>query len=261
MDKTIWKNYLSSFQFKPLIRPLLMDSFFVVLCYLIFSWFGNYLKSKAEQLDLSLAAQKLEELLTSSPDQAQLLAGQLQSFVLTVLLGFGVILLFLFLFYSYTRKVIWSKNYSITKYWKWNAANLVLLLLLVPYLAAYFVVKIILYALFKNLISGGILIFVNGVIDGIFLLFFLIFLFLLYYSFQHKYMVWNSVGQAFQHFKKLNGLSLLLILITFIALNLLLGLFNYWLQYQPAIAVILNVGLFLVFISWLRNYVSTKFLG
>lgn len=262
------QHYFNSFKQRKIIIPFFIDTIFWFIISLLLLGLKILLQKRTAALSLfspEQLQQQLQQLLLTSPDQAQALAASLKYLVLTIIVG-GIFFLILFLLlYSLSRALMWNRilgQKSHTKnYWKWNTLSVVLLLPALFYLFIASIAKVVLSYLFTSISNPNLMQFANNLVLFIFLLIFLPFIFLVHYSFALKYQVWESIGNAFYllklHWPKL-WKAFLFILGTVVILNLTLLLiqiiFFSTLLNRVAFMVI-AILFFLLFLSWTRLYI------
>ena len=121
-------NYLKSFKNKSILKVFLYDAIFWLIIVGIFAIFLTYYQKRS--LSLASSPQELQKLILSAPAQAQEVISQLNNFLFTFIGGFFILLLLSLFLYSYTRKKKWNYlSNNKTKYWRWNALNLILLII------------------------------------------------------------------------------------------------------------------------------------
>lgn len=242
----MFTKYVKSFQDQRMFKTFVLDSFFVLISFLLLSWFGKTLQAKSLALSGGKTAEEFQQmLLAGSLENSQAVLASLKSFLFFTLVGGILILIFLFLFYSLTTSLIWNylqgKKLTRKNYWRWNWLNLLILVLLIPYLFLFLLLKVAITALTTTPYA------LHGVML-IFLIFFFFQLFRIYDNFALHYRVWEAVGKSFQKFK---GKVFLFILATFFILNLVFILLKIS---DPNIYFIISLVAFLLFLSWMRVY-------
>jgi len=261
MGKTI-KNYLHSFKLKKEHwYTLFVDLGFVGAMVLLFYFLGDMLKEKAELISQGKTTEQIQQMLLSSPEQAEVFLASLKGFVLTFAIGAGIILIGGLLIYSLSRKLIWDhllkKKFNRKFYWKWNSLNLVLIVLAVIYLFASGLVRLVLGYLFSLFKSQAVLEMFYNLSNMFFLFLFVIFIFLVYYSFSNKYKVWESIGHAFHLIKTKKELRPVFLLVPLTAMILALVLWPLGNKFvnQQNILIGINIAVSLLFLAWIRVYV------
>ncbi len=256
------EQYLQSFQQKKILPVFLIDFFFYGLLFLLAFLYATFLRAKSSALAGIQSAEQLQQMLLSSPEQAQLFLDSLKSFMLIFVAGAIVLLAFLILGYSYTRKMVWNylRQKKSGKFGKWILLNFVLLAVLVLYLVIVFIVRLILNYLLSLISQPAVSQFLSSLLALASLLLFLAFVFLVYCLFAGKYKVWESIGDTFSLIKT-RGKELwkffLLVLATGTIINLLLSLVPGRIGYffaHPLAFSLLSTGLFLLFLAWMQVY-------
>lgn len=252
------KTYLNTFREKKILTTFLIDALLTGILYFLFVAFGSLIQKKALLLTNGQAPEKIQEMLLTNPEQAQSFLAGLQSFLFLFIGGLILLLAITILLYSLAQFLIWNHLLNKkTTYWRWNMLNLALIIPSLVYLLLFLVIKILLNAVLPLLKSPTLINFLNNIIIFFFLFVFVLFLFLTYYSFAHKYKVWESIGEGF-HLIKTNsrklGIMLLLVLLTAV----IIGFLNYPLSKlfpdEPGVIVFIDVLLSLLFLAWTRVY-------
>jgi len=255
--KHYWNTFLSSFKLdKRFGYVILADVLFWMLMTALFLSFASLLESQGQALKGGVTStEQLQQMLLSSPEKAGQFLGELKWFM-GILVGGLIILVLAFLFlYSFKQRFIWSqilhKEPGRQKYWRWN-----LLHLAVPFLMAVFVllglIVWMLFSLTKNQVIGraGVLIVVT--------------LYYLFYSlwaknFTHHYKVFESLGHTFSEWKE-KGKSLWAVWFFASAVIFLIFCLSYLLNWQFIIGkntnLIINLGLWAIFLNWLSFYTA-----
>ncbi len=266
MNKYV-QHYFHSFRQRNIIMPFFIDIVFWLIIFLLLLGFRSLLQKRTTALGLfspEQLQQQLQQLLLTSPEQAQALAASLKYLVITIIGGSIVFLILFLLLYSLSRALIWNRilgqKLHTRNYWKWNILSLVLVLPALLYLFIASIVKMVLGYFFTSISNPNLQQFANNLALFIFLLLFLLFIFLAYYSFAERYKVWESVGRAF-HLLKIHWSKLwemfVVVLGTAIVLNLLLlGIQRLFFPtiYAQKYFIFLSLIVFLLFLSWLRLY-------
>ncbi|MFH1682649.1 MAG: hypothetical protein ABIA37_02520 [Candidatus Woesearchaeota archaeon] len=254
------KHYWDSFKLKKEhAYTLLVDVVFWLLMAISVILFGSLLQKKAEALSNGQSPEQLQQMLLSmQPEQAQAFLSSLQGLVITFVIGAIIVVVGGLLLFSLSRKLIWDKllghKFDKKKYWRWNLLNLVLIIPLVIYAFVFGLLRLLFGYLFSLFKSQVILDAFYNLFNLAALLIFLMFIFLVYYSFSHKYKVWDSIGAAFGLFKKKTWLMFLWALATAIVLSVVVWPIAYLLRYHSTLLIILNGAISVLFIIWLRVY-------
>lgn len=259
-----FRTYLDSFKpKKELFYIFIVDVLFWGIIFGLFSLFGQIMQGKSWLLTKGKTPEQIQQLLlTMQPEEMQAFFLQMKSFMVFFIIGLMVLGAITLLLFSLSRGLIWNKlverKLTSKSYWKWNGLNLALIMPLLVYLLVFAIVKI-LFNLFIVLAitNQTFLSLASDFINIIFLLGWLVFGFLVGYSFVKEYKVWKSLGEAFGLIKlkwKNIWRMFLLALGTAMVLGLALGLAGKGLIYQKELLVGLNAVVFLLFLAWMRVY-------
>ncbi|MEK6900731.1 MAG: hypothetical protein AABX37_00130 [Nanoarchaeota archaeon] len=252
------KTYLHSFRQKNILHIFCIDLLFAgIAAFLLFS-FGSYIQNKTKLLP---PPEQLQQLLTSSPQQAQAAFAGLKSVLVVSLLGAVIIALFLLFSYAYSRAYIWNallqKKVSQHNYWKWNGLCLVLIIPLLIYLLLILVLTLLFQQVFSLIPSITVINLLNALLKLLYILVFLFFFLLVKYNFTKSYKIWESIGNAFTLLRtKWSSLWRVFItmLITFTIVSLLLTLPPRFVLYNQAVLQVIDIIVFLLFLAWFRVY-------
>ena len=270
MNSTPFQNYLHSFSLKKAFWfTFAIDLIFIVLVVLAFMAFNNYAKAKTTSIAGTADPEQFQQqLATMTPEQLLSFGEGIKSFLTVFAVGLLVLIVFTWL--GYSLAAAWNWNYLTgrkfqlrTAYWRWNALQLIILLLTVGYVAIALLIKLLFSLLFSLAIeNANLLQFLNQLVSLLLLLLFFIFLFLIYHSFVQKYRVWESLAGGFKLFfsqARAIGIAYLFMMGTALALSLI-----YWLIYlllsrqylfPEKTTLWIQLVLSLLFLAWLRLYV------
>lgn len=270
------RHYLDSFKVKKVFWvTFLIDVVFFGAVGLTFSKFGTYLQNASLQLMAGRTPEEIQQLLATAPEQALPFLEGLKSFLL-VSLGSAVLLALLtFLLLSLEQAFIWNtlhqKKLSLKTYWRWNLLHLGLIIPVLLYGLGAAILKLVTSGIFRFLgnlspalylqnaaLIDGIILVLNNAVSFILVLFALLLLFLIYYTFTEKYKVWQSIGEGLSklkpHWPRWWRMVLLMaataVIVTFIMIPMrkLLFLYPFW---ESA----LNFAVSFLFLAWMRLYV------
>ncbi len=256
------KDCFASLKEKIVLKLFVMDSIFVLFFYFATNLFGSLIIKQTVALTGGRTVDQIQQLILNNPEQAQAVVGNIKLFLFTFFGGVILILVSSYLLFSLSRFIIWNKllnkKFDKKRYWKWNLLQLLLLGLFIVYLPIVFVSKLLINFLIEGM-PAKINTFLNLTSNLLLMLVFVTFVFLVYYSFTKKYQVWNSVADVFALVKK-KWTKLwkyfLLVLGTGLLLNLILMLL------QPVLTnIVLNIAIFLLFLSWARAFLVKKVLS
>jgi hypothetical protein len=228
----------------------------VTIPIIVYLWLtlGKILNSRAYALSQGRSLDDLKTALITNPEVAQAFLSNTKWFTFTLFAGTLIVTFLTIFLFSFSRKLIWSHK---KKYWKWNTLNLVLLLILLPYILINTITNLVLNFFIQSEITIGI-------INGLFLLIFLIFMFVTYHSFARTYKVGEAITYSVKRIKnkiKSYGKMFIIIFIVGIIFSLILAFLKkqfYWtyLGLPKWFSLSLEVGLFLLYIAWIRYKVS-----
>lgn len=252
------RTYLNSFRLKKeIFYPFLLDLLAIILIVLLLVGYGTLLQSRSDAITGGKSVDEVKAMLLSGSEQYnQQFLAKIQVIGL-IFFGGGLLFILASLFlYSLSSRLGW--NFLLkkqTNYWRWN--GLTLLLSFLSLLTA------LIYAGF-NLLVGIIfssdntpfLLFVR-LVGMLIVLAFGSYCFLASYSFNHKYKVWEAVGEGFSLVKK-EWIKLwkvyLFSVFTFILLNLLIYLIALAIGIGETAYSVLGASVSLLFFSWMRYY-------
>ncbi|HLC81479.1 MAG TPA: hypothetical protein VJH68_02375 [Candidatus Nanoarchaeia archaeon] len=251
-------TFLRSFRWhKDLWKPFLLDSVTILLIAYLWLGLGRWLNSKAYVLSQGRGLEELKRVLITNPESAQAFVANLKWFLVILIGGTLAAIILTLLLFSLSQALIWPAKFNKKRYWKWNSLNLILLLLLVPYLllnlAANFMV---------NLAAASALI--RAAVNGFFLILFLFFLFIVYPTFASTYRIGESISHSLKLFKnkfRVYAKAFLVVFAAGIVLSLALNFFYkkfYWLVsgWGKLTSNLIFLGIFLAYLAWMRFYVS-----
>lgn len=255
------KNYLNSFKNKNILITIIPDTIIVILFYFLFTGFFGLIQTQIENISGGLPPEQIQQLLLAgTTEQAQQLLTQMQTLVYSFIIVGVLFLAITLLTFSFSRAWIWNKilkhRLSKKNFWKWVGLHIALLIPIIFYIIIIVFLRAITAAIFGFSQQG--LYIAQGILSILLVTIFLIYLFLVYKSFTEKYKVWESIGHGFHlikvNFKKLSKTFSFTIL-TLIVLNFLLLLINKLFFVQFQLITVLQVIIFLFFVSWMRLYI------
>lgn len=255
-------NYLKTFQQKDkLLVSFLSDLLSASLIVFLLYSFNSLLNYSSRSITGGRTVDELKVALVSGTiDNASQMLTNVKIFFFLATFGLVAVLLVILLIFSFSRAYLWyklnGKKFSQKYFWRWNGAVIVLFLLFLPYYLIYGITKIMFGSI--NFSNENIPYLINQIVNYLFLVVFLLFTFLVYYFFTHRYKVWGSIGDAFQSIKKYWSPLWKMFLIALLT-GLVLSLISYFiiksLVYQPSWITTLFRGFVLIlYISWLRVY-------
>ena len=259
MNKHI-KNYLNSFQFKQKYwYTLIIDGLTFLFITLLFLGLVKILELKAYAISQGKSTEELKALLLAgSVETNKLFMANTRAFVFYFVFGVIIAIILAFMIYSFSRSIVWNKllkqKFSWKKFRKWNGLAVLLTFFFFIYMVFYYVVKMLLPAP-----TTDFYFILNGIIGSIIVLSFMVFFFLVNYSFATEHKVWLSIGNTF-HLIKLNWKRLwkmfVLALTTWLLLKVLLNYIHVWFKIIPQelLSTIISTTLSLLFLVWLRLY-------
>ena len=242
------------------IKSILADFTFIGITYLLFQWFSALIETRGMALTQGLPLEELQNVLTSDLAKTQAYAADLQSFVLTFIIGFCLIFIFTTLFYSLTRAYLWNelqnKTFSKRKYWKWPGMTLVVAIITCIEAFIFLIIKSILTPLKTTTTSA----FIVDIILFLVILLYIFFVFILFKTKKKKYKVWESIGETFTIIKKKYksiGKIYLIASGVIVVLGLLLSLLTKTI-YDETTLLLINLAVFFLYIALLRVYLIEK---
>ncbi|MBR9683051.1 hypothetical protein GOV03_00750, partial [Candidatus Woesearchaeota archaeon] len=240
---------------------LLVDAGFIGVMFLLISYFGNLLQETALAIGNGKTTEQIQQMLISSPEQAEVFLASLKGLVFTFAAGAAAVFIGGLLLYSLSRKLIWDyllkKKFNKRTYWKWNSLNLVLTIMAVVYLFVSGLFRLLIEYLFSIFKNQTMLDIIYNFTNLVILFAFVVFLFLVYHSFAKKYKVWGSIGEAFHLIKTKKEVKWLFLFVpvTAMILAILLWPLNGRLVGQPDTLLIINTVVSLSLLVWARGYV------
>lgn len=256
------KNYLNSFKLnKNFLYPLVTDIIFVAVIMLAVSLFGGYIQQQTTLLGVN--PQNMQQFIsTLSAGELQQFLEQVKFLLFTLVGGAILILICSFLLFSYSRSLVWfTLTRKKQKYWKWNLLIIMLLLLLLIYTTVFLIVKLIINLLLQQLTSIPWVFFIfNQLLTILFLVSFILFSFLVFYSFSKRYKVFSAIEKAFSIVKQKWSVlwkSFLFSVLILIVLSLIAALIQKQFFYyaKPIYEQVFQIAIILLFVSWMRSYV------
>lgn len=252
------KSYLKPFRWhQDLWKPFLIDAITLPIIVLIWLSLGKILTRIAYSLSQGRSLEELKLFILSSPEAAQAFVANTK-YLLAALIG-GPLLAFILtiLIFSLSRAIIWQPKFDRKRFWKWNGLNLTLLLILVPYIMLNLAFNLLLNFLTESEIA-------RGIANGFFLIVFLVLLFTIYHSFARTYNIAESINYALKAIKRKfreYAKAFLSAFIVGLILSLIVSFLKkqfYWtyLGWPKWLTVIVELGIFLAYIAWIRFYLS-----
>ena len=260
--KNAYALYLQSWkEHKKIGVTFLIGGIILLLLFLVVAGFGQLLTAKAYALSGGKSPEQLKvDLLNNSIEKNQAFIDSIKSLIYIFVGGVILVALVLLFLYSAIPFFIWNylltQSYSLRRYWRWNAFNLVMAIILLIYIVFSILLVFITNVLFPSGTGLPRLIF-SSVLSWIYLLLFFIFYTAAAYTFAQKYKVWESIGNAFSLLKEKRsavGKMSILVMGTILLLYLVLFLTSKILVPQTIALVTINLALLLLFLSWFRIY-------
>lgn len=239
----------------------LVDLVAILIILGLFTMLALTLNAKAYKLSNGQDIESFKaELLEGDLERNQEFYVNVQSFVITFFLGGLLTLILTFLIFSYSRSVLWNyltKNkFNFKIRWRWNLLNLLLLLIFVGYLIIHLLI-ILLTSLITLMIHPVVYTLLLGIINFVLFTFWILIIFLIYHSFAKKEKVGQAIMEGFhllkEQWKPLRKVYLFALLTVFI-LNLLLYLLTITILPYSILTTLLNLLIFIIFVSWMRVY-------
>ena len=259
------KGYLDSFRDKYIVLSTVVDVVFFAVMGPILYLFKLFTDSKTQEFLGGRTQQQLQDVIVNNPEQGQIIAQQLQSFMINFGLGVILIVLLSLFLFSLTRGYLWNKllnkNFTKKKYWRWNSLNLALILPTLIYLVFVFIVRIIYLQTYSAINNQAAFSFISEIISLVLIVIYLIFLFLIYYSFTFRYKVWQSIGEGFKLVKtRWNTIwrSFIFMLITLVILTVITSLLTRLFPFQETLLIYVDSVLLILFVAWMRVYLLRR---
>lgn len=272
--KVWFKEYISTFKFNfDFWSTFLVDYIFFAGFWLLFTWFSDYVNTQSKGLLQGKTVEQIQQSFTPENAQQSLaFLSQLHSF-LWIFVGGLVLLVFGgFCLFGLEQAVIWyhfeRKKVAWRTYWKWNVFHLVLIIPLVLYGLFYVLITLIFSGIFKWFaelsptlyfkapsVFQQLVKFLNGVVSFSLGIWLLLLLFLMWYVFANKYMVWASIGEAFQVFgqKKKKLLRIFVFALVMAVLFTLVAIpFRMLFASVTVLSMLFDLFVLFFFITWLR---------
>ena len=274
------QQYIDSFKVKKVFWvTFLTDLIFFGAVGLIFSQFSTYLQNRSIEIMAGRTPEQIQQLILSAPEQALPFLEQLKSFLFVSVGTLALLVILTFLLFSLEQAFIWNtlqqKKVTSKTYWRWNLLHLGLIIPLLLYGLGAGIVKLGTSSLFQWLgnlnpafyfqnaaLVDEIILILNTAVSFILVLFVLLILFLIYYTFTEKYKVWGSIGEGLSKLKPqwsrwwrmIMLMVMTAVIVTAIAIPVRQVLFLY-----PLWESILNFTVSILFLSWVRTYVISAF--
>ena len=252
---------------------LLLDLLYGLFVYGIFTLYSSLLQIKVLAVTGGQGLGQVQQLLTSgSAEQLGLIATSLQELAFLLIGGSVLFVVLVFFGFVLCQAVIWhvilhahlipsSRSPPRTRlpwkpFWRWS--GLVLLSFLISFClgAGFAVLQLIIKSIIGINAVASTLIFV---LTSLFVVLFLLFFFIVCAYFSHDSHVLLSFGRVFRLIFgwRLDFLFLLLFsFVVFAVLQLIqIPLQNQFFVY-PALGIYVPLGLFVVYLGWLRGYVA-----
>ena len=254
-----FRSFLHSFlEWKVILTTLSIDVVSTALITALFWGYGSILGAKAYALSGGQSVEQLKNsLLTGTLENSQIFLAKIKLFTILFIGGAIAIIIITVLVYSLSRAILWYHlmDLSFQHYWKWNGMAILLGFMLLPYTLLVFLFRYLVNSLIP-IRSQLLFSIVDGISISIFIYLFLILTFAITLSFVEKYRVWEAIGHGFYLLKK-NRSKLWKTFLFALLIGLLINIKVSLLQTQipsPLIFAIVRIGLFLLFLSWLRIY-------
>jgi len=258
------KNYLNSFKpKKELGYTLLVEIIAIMAILALFLSLSGILTYQSNKISDGKSVEEIKALLLSGSEQYnQQFLQNIRGLVLTFAFGGITVLVAILFLFSLSQALVWYKltqqKLTNKNYWRWNGLNLAVMVLLVVFILLY---ALIIFTLNTFLPATNTSAWLLRILNILILMAILTIVFSIYYSFSQKYKVWESIGQGFYNLKKhWNKVwkVYLLSLITYVILQLLIYLIALPIvksTFTQNLMSGISFFLFLVFVSWMRNYV------
>ena len=196
------KVFFDSFKLNSkLFYTFVIDAFTFIFITLMLLGLGELLKWQSLVISQGKTPEELKVMLLSGTvESSQAFLSQIKLLLFFLIFGLLLFLILALLIFSLSRALIWlklfNKKFSWKKYWSWNLMTIVLTFLALIYLVFYGIARIVLNIF---VLMGGekTYLVIKYSTFGFFLFSFIILMFLVYYSFAEKGVVWHSVGNAF----------------------------------------------------------------
>lgn len=189
VDERFWKTFL-------------VDFGIIVIITLLWLGFGHVLNSLAYNISEGKDVAQLKlELLSGDVHKNEQFLASLKWFTAVFVagsIGLGIGSLFLFsMGQSYIWCILQQQRYSFKKYWRWNGLILMVTLLFTLYFLIYALVRtgITYFIPFSN---DTVYAITMSALLAIFMIAFFMFLQIIFFFFQEKYKVWESIGHGLQ---------------------------------------------------------------
>lgn len=253
-------HFVDSFHFtKQFFKTLLWDALSIGGVSLLFSVFFSYITAKGAELTGGQTSDQLQNMILNSPtNQVATFASELKTFIIIFIAGLLILLLVSSLFFVYTRKKIWGTLVEIKSvpFSRWFGLQVLVSVFAILYglVVAIFRtgVTIVLNSAGQNAIA-----IITAIISVIFLLIFLFFSFAVGYGLQKKGKVFEGISlglsELFGNMRLVCGVFLFgLVVLALITLFFYLG---QSLTYVSSFTItVINITLFILYLSWLRWY-------
>ena len=252
----MWKAYLGSWKSKRITHGFLVDVATVGVLTAILFIFNRILTAIVGPLAQFGSEEQIQQaLLSASPEEAQALFASLQSFMYVFLIGIMIVIPVSLFLYSYSRSYLWGKLlHKKTKFWRWNALMLTLIIIGAMYTLAASLLNLILTLILSSFLTPSLLIVAQSIISSFFIVLFIMLLFLVFKEFTHRYKVFESVGNAIQHFKKYSGRTFGIAILTLLVIQVVLSLIQRFFMFNQEILMLLGLLVFIFYAAWLRSY-------
>ncbi|MBU0470854.1 MAG: hypothetical protein KKA62_03910 [Nanoarchaeota archaeon] len=258
-----FKNYLDSFSFKKRFWQIFaVDTATLFILTALWMTLGNLLTARAFAISGGKSIEELKAvMLSGSLNANEALLASIKSFVYIFTIGIIIATILTFIIFSLSRMIIWEKilknKFSWKSFSKWNGLAVLVFFISLLYLLIFSLARMI-FNLSTLSLGENTYLTLLQFLNYFFFLAFLIFVFVLFYSFTEVGKVWQSVSHA-SHIIKTRWSRLwkqfLLIYLT----GLIVGFFisylqRFFFQYPDWVYPVINLGLLLLYISWLRLY-------
>ena|SRR3989344_2036095 len=261
------KQFFNSFKLK--WYTLLYDTSFVIIAAVLFSLMGVYIQTKSTVLGQGKNPEQIQQMLsTFNQTQLALYMQQLQSFLIifTILIIIAVVIIYLL--FTLSQYMDWNEllNHKFDKkvFWKWNLFHLILLPLIVLWLLIALLIRLGLSFLFSFLfpLNNNISNLLSQGVGHLLLIFSLLILFLISYSFAKEQKIWKALETTpslfWQNKTKIAWIMLFAFIVDIILSYLFMFLQPYLFSQQEMVSTIIITVIFILFINWLRFFLYTE---
>jgi len=260
--KKFFSNYLNSFKgIKKLYLKILLIDFLAILFFVGLTLAANFLMlGMISDLNIDSAEDINLLLSTYSGEELEQFSIMLYKFAAISLFVMSVALIASLLVFAYSRKLIWKElnKKEHHKYWRWAILSISILIigflfLIISALIASLVQQI--FSLFNWIQIGA---FASSLILLLLTMLIMNVAFAIKHEFAHVGKVWEAIGKGFAliktKFKKVLPIIFWQFLTLIVANLVIVSIFRYLLKVNSTVIAIVQLIIFLLFISWARIY-------